>query len=84
MDVREKKSEHLTTENAGNGEVARAKPTVTERQGIHLDSDPVEAHCDTHWVDDKQDGTSSFLSKLDLHYTVGIASARRLLISILH
>ncbi|XP_075112779.1 uncharacterized protein LOC107811423 [Nicotiana tabacum] len=69
MDVREKKSEHLTTENAGNGEVARAKPTVTERQGIHLDSDPVEAHCDTHWVDDKQDGTSSFLSKLDLHYT---------------
>lgn len=70
MDVREKKSEHLTTENAGNGEAAGEKTTVTEVQGIHLDLDPFEAHCDTYRIDDKQDGTSSFLLISDLHYTV--------------
>lgn len=68
LDVREKNSEHLT-ENAGNGEVAGEEPTVTEFQGIHLDLDPFEAHCDTYRIDYKQDGTSSFLSKSDLHYT---------------
>ncbi|KAJ8536294.1 hypothetical protein K7X08_034695 [Anisodus acutangulus] len=69
LDVGEKKSEHLTTDNTGNGEIAGEKPTVTEVQGIHLDSDPLEADCATYRIDDKQDGTSSFLSKSDLHYT---------------
>ncbi|PHT47685.1 hypothetical protein CQW23_11893 [Capsicum baccatum] len=68
LDVGEKKSDHLT-ENAENGEVAGEEPTVTEVQGIHLDLDPFEAHCDTYRIDDKQDGTSSFLSKSDLRYT---------------
>ncbi|XP_059303669.1 uncharacterized protein LOC132055726 isoform X3 [Lycium ferocissimum] len=67
LDVGEKKSEHLTTENAG--EVAGAKPTVTEVQHIQLDLYPSEAHHDTYRIDDKQEGTSSFLSKSDLHYT---------------
>lgn len=84
MDVGEKKSEHLTTENAGNGEVAGEKPTVNEVQGIHLDLDPFEAHSDTNRIDDKQDGTSSFLSKSDLHCTVGIASDRCHFMSTLH
>ncbi|XP_060205009.1 uncharacterized protein LOC132632894 isoform X4 [Lycium barbarum] len=69
LDVGEKKSEHLTTENAGNGEFAGAKPTATEVQRIQLDLYPSEAHRDTYRIDDKQDGTSSFLSKSDLHYT---------------
>lgn len=83
MDVGEKKSDHLT-ENAENGEVAGEEPTVTEVQGIHLDLDPFEAHCDTYRIDDKQDGTSSFLSKSDLRYTVGIASDGYQFMSILH
>ncbi|XP_015071058.1 DNA annealing helicase and endonuclease ZRANB3 [Solanum pennellii] len=67
LDVSEKMSEHLTTENAGNGEVVGEKTTVAEVQGVHLDLDPFEAHCDTYRIDDKQDGTSSISPKSDLH-----------------
>jgi len=40
LDVREKKSEHLITENAGNGEVAGEKTTVTKR-GKNIPSAPL-------------------------------------------
>lgn len=77
-------SEHLTTENAGNGEVVGEKTSVAEVHGVHLDLDPFEAHCDTYRIDDKQDGTSSLSPKSDLHNMVGIASGRCHIMSILH